>query len=127
MSEPLFLSFEQIRRLHRLSIDRFGGADGIRDSALLESAALHPQQIYFYTEADLFDVAAAYAFHLAQAQACFDGNKRTAVAAALMFLEVNGISTDFDSLPLHAAMIAVAEKQMDKPELAALLRRLCQT
>lgn len=126
MSDPLFLSLAQVERLHRLSIERFGGADGIRDTALFESAVMHPQQVYFYTQADLFEVAAAYAFHIAQAQACFDGNKRTGVAAALLFLEVNGVSTDFDSMPLYEAMIAVAEKQMDKPELAALLRQLCQ-
>lgn len=109
-----------------MSIERFGGADGIRDPALFESAVTHPQQVYFYTQADLFEVAAAYAFHIAQAQARFDGNKRTAVAAALLFLEVNGISTDFDSMTLYEAMIAEAEKQMGKTELAALLRQLCQ-
>ena len=64
------------------------------------------------------------AFHIAQAQAYLDGNKRTAVAAALVFLECNGISTDFDSLPLYEAIIAVAEKRMEKPELADMFRHL---
>ncbi|MEI9999010.1 MAG: hypothetical protein WDO13_07490 [Verrucomicrobiota bacterium] len=66
----------------------------------------------------------AYAFHIAQAQACFDGNKRTAVASAFLFLERNGVSTDFDSMPLYEAMIAIAERRMDKSQLAELLRRL---
>lgn len=126
MSDPAFLTTAQVQRLHRLSIEHFGGAKGIRDPALFESAIMHPQQVYFYTQADLFDVAAAYAFHIAQAQSCFDGNKRTGVAAALLFLEVNDVSTDFDSMPLYDAMISVAEKRIEKGQLAALLRQLCQ-
>jgi len=85
---------------------------------------MHPRNVYFYAQGDLFDVAAAYCFHIAQAQAFIDGNKRTAVAAALTFMDSNGVSTDFDSMPLYEAMIAIAEKQMDKGELAALLRKL---
>ena len=126
MSDPLFLTIAQVTALHRLSIESFGGADGIRDIALFEAAITHPQQVYFYTQADLFDVAAAYAFHIAQAQACFDGNKRTGAAAALLFLDVNGVSTDVDSAPLHEAMLAGAEKKMTKVELADMLRRLCK-
>ncbi len=125
MSDPVFLSLAQVEALHRLSIAHFGGADGIRDTSLFEGAVMHPQQVFFYAQGDLFEVAAAYAFHIAQAQSCFDGNKRTGVAAALLFLEVNGISTDFDSLPLYEAMIAVAEKRMGRSDLAALLRGLC--
>lgn len=126
MSAPVFLTFTQVEALHRLSIERFGGVDGIRDVSLFEGAVTHPPQVYFYTQTDLFEVAAAYAFHIAQAQACFDGNKRTGVAAALLFLDVNGVSTDFDSMPLYEAMIAIAEKKMGKPELADLLRQLCR-
>jgi len=98
---------------------------GVRDRGLFESAIIQPQHTYYYAGGDLFDVAAAYAFHLAEAQACFDGNKRTAVASAFAFLMLNGVSTDFDSMPLHQAMIAVAEKQVDKVELATIFRRLC--
>ena len=86
---------------------------------------MHPRNVYYYAQGDLFDVAAAYCYHIAQAQAFIDGNKRTAVAAGLVFLEINGVSTDFDSMPLYEAMIAIAEKRMDKAELAALLRKLC--
>ncbi len=83
------------------------------------------QYTFHYGSGDLFDVAAAYAFHIAQAQACFDGNKRTAVAAAFLFLELNGIDTDFESVALYDAMIAIAERRMEKPELAQLLRTMC--
>lgn len=85
---------------------------------------MHPRNVYYYAQGDLFDVAAAYCYHIAQAQAFIDGNKRTAVAAALTFMDCNGVSTDFDSMPLYEAMTAIAEKRMDKVKLVALLRQL---
>ncbi|HEY0257174.1 MAG TPA: type II toxin-antitoxin system death-on-curing family toxin [Candidatus Methylacidiphilales bacterium] len=124
MREPVFLSVALVVRLHQKSILRFGGAAGVRDQGLLESAIAQPQHTYYYGNGDLYDIAAAYAYHIAQAQACFDGNKRTGVASALLFLELNGVSTDFDSMPLYEAMIAVAERRMDKTRLAGLLREL---
>ena len=69
-------------------------------------------------------MAAAYAFHLAEAQAFLDGNKRTGIAAALTFLRLNGLTVTRHTNELHAAMIAVAERRFGKAELAALLRRL---
>ena len=71
-----------------------------------------------------FAVAAAYAFHIAQAQAFLDGNKRTAIAAALTFLNLNGIATRGHGDEFYAAMIAIAERRLDKPGLAALFREL---
>lgn len=125
MRTPVFLTQHQIKQLHRQTVSRFGGHQGIRDNALWEAAIHHPLQVYLYTQGDLFDIASAYAYHIAQAQACFDGNKRAGIAAALLFLEVNGITTDFDSLPLYEIMIAIAEKRAQKEDLAGLLRQLC--
>jgi death-on-curing protein len=74
-----------------------------------------------------FAIAAAYAFHLAQNQAYLDGNKRTAIATALAFLAHNGfsrIATETEQLEIYDALIAIAERRMAKPELAALFRRL---
>jgi len=127
VNEPRFLNLEQVGKLHQKAIERFGGSHGVRDAALLESAVQQPRNVYHYGHGDLFDIAAAYCYHIAQAQAYIDGNKRTAVAAALVFLQCNGISTDFDSMPLHGALTAIAEHRMGKPELAALLRRLASS
>lgn len=63
---PAFLDFEQVEALHRFSLEQHGGRDGIRDRAAFESAVMQPRNIWFYGQGDLFDVAAAYAFHLAQ-------------------------------------------------------------
>ena len=124
MNDPVFLSIQQIEELHDKAIRQFGGTDGVRDRATLESAIFHPHNVFFYGKADLYDIAAAYAFHLAEAQAFLDGNKRVAVAAALTFLEANGIRTNKDSLPLYGAMISISQKMMSKLELAALMRQL---
>jgi len=78
-----------------------------------------------YAGGDLFEVAAAYAFHLAESQAFVDGNKRTGMAAALTFLRLNGKTLSRHTDELYAAMIAIAARRMGRPELAALLRRLC--
>jgi death on curing protein len=124
VSEPAFLSFEDVAEIHAEGIAQFGGTLGIRDQGALESAICHPQNVYHYAGGDLFDIAAAYAYHIAEAQAFLDGNKRAAVGAALIFLEGNGVSTDADSMPLYDAMIAVAEKRLSRAGLAEVLRGL---
>lgn len=124
MSEPTFLTLEQVEDLHRRALEQHGGQDGVRDPWALESAVIHPRNVFYYAQGDLFDVAAAYAFHLAESQAFLDGNKRTGIAVALVFLRLNGVTVLRATEELYAAMIAIAEKRMGKPELAALLRRM---
>lgn len=123
-AEPAFLTLEQVELLHRLALERHGGQDGVRDLAGLESAVMHPLNVWFYGQGDLFDVASAYAFHIAQSQAFFDGNKRTGVAAALTFLEGNGVRVPPATAELHAAMIGIAERRLGKVDLANLFREL---
>lgn len=97
----------------------------MRDEHGLLSALDAPLNDYFYGGADLFGVAAAYAYHIAQAQAYVDGNKRTAVASALVFLQLNDVPTeDVDSFPLHEALVAIAERRLDKAGLADRFRDL---
>ena len=110
--------------LHAESLRRFGGTEGIRDPGLDDSALAAAQNVYCYGGGDLFDIAAAYAFHISEAQAFLDGNKRTAVAAMLVFLQANGLTKTPDSQKLCDAMIAIAGKRMDKAGFAQLLRDL---
>lgn len=124
MSDPFFLSVADVEEIHRDAIAQFGGTLGLRDPGTLAAAVFQPQNAYCYGHADRHDIAAAYAFHIAEAQAFLDGNKRAAVGAALVFLEGNGIATDTDSMPVYDAMIGIARKEIGKPELAALLRKL---
>lgn len=121
---PIFLTRRQVERLHDEALIRWGGSEGIGDSGLIDSALASAQNAFWYGHGDEFDIAAAYAFHIAEAQAFVDGNKRTGVAAALTFLELNGRYRRPDEDEFYQAMIAIAEKRMKKVDLAAYLRRL---
>lgn len=122
MSEPLFLSRGDVEAIHHESIQAFGGALGIRDENVLDSALAQPINEFLYRGADLFQIAAAYAYHLAENQPFVDGNKRVALLAALNFLAQNGIFADQPSDDFYDAMIALAEKRLDKAGLAAVFR-----
>ena len=124
MAEPRFLTLAEVLYLHAESLARFGGAAGIREPGMIESALGSAQNAFWYGQGNLFDVAAAYAFHIAESQAFLDGNKRTAASAAIAFLRVNGIAFPKDDGSVYRAMIQIAEKHLDKPGLAAVLRLL---
>jgi death-on-curing protein len=123
VKNPEFLDTETVFKLHSGSLQRFGGADGLRDRGLIESALGSAQNTFYYGNGDLYDIAAAYAFHLAQAQAFLDGNKRTAVITALTFLELNKVAKTPTNIEVYDAMIAIAERLLDKPGLAEIFRR----
>ncbi len=85
---------------------------------------MQPEAAYYYGQGDLAAIAAAYAFHIAQNQPFLDGNKRTALGSALVFLRLNGVApARFDGAVLYDAMIAIAEKRLDKAGLANVFRR----
>lgn len=71
-------------------------------------------------------MTAAYAFHIAENQPFLDGNKRTALVSALVFLDINGFEILDESMRLYDAMIAIANKDMDKYDLAELLKDLSE-
>ena len=124
--EPEFLALDEILEIHDDQIQRYGGDAGIRDRGLLESAIAMPQQSFGgqYLHKDIFEMAAAYAFHLAESQAFVDGNKRTGLATAYVFLSLNGFRLVEQDDRLYEAMIAVGTHRMDKAGLAQLLRAL---
>ncbi len=119
---PFFLTRSQIDQLHDLSLAQYGGQAGVRESGLVDSALASAQNTFHYGGGDLFDIAAAYAFHIAEAQAFNDGNKRTAMGAALIFIELNLGSQTPTEDELYDAMIDIAKKQLTKAGLAELFR-----
>ncbi len=123
MDDPAFLDFKHIEEIHEASLQAYGGISGIRDKGLIESALGSAVNTLYFANGDLFDIAATYAFHLAQAQAFLDGNKRTGIGAALLFLRGNGITKVPSDNELYDAMIAIAERRMDKAGLADLFRK----
>jgi death-on-curing protein len=124
--EPEFLTLDEILEIHDDQIQHYGGDVGIRDRGLLESAVAMPQQSFGgqYLHRDIFEMAAAYAFHVAESQAFVDGNKRTGLAAAYMFLSLNGFHLIEQDDRLYEAMIAVGTRRLDKAGLAQVLREL---
>ena len=124
--EPEFLNLDEILEIHDDQILHYGGDVGIRDRGLLESAIAMPQHSFGgqYLHKDIFEMAAAYAFHVAEGQAFVDGNKRTGLAAAYMFLGLNGFRLIEQDDRLYEAMIAVGTRRMDKAGLAQVLREL---
>jgi len=122
-NDPFFLTREQVDTIHQEQLDAWGGIPGLRNENGLESAIAQPLNAYLYGAGDLYEIAAAYAYHLAESQAYFDGNKRTAMQAALDFLEINGIDTSgLPELAAHEAMIKVATHELDCRGLAELFR-----
>ncbi len=121
--EPRFLTLEAVNVLHHYSLSEHGGLDGARDPGAIESALAAAQNTWLYRGGDLADIGAAYAFHLAEAQAFLDGNKRTAIACAAAFMLLNGCTDRADDLVLYDAMIAISARRMDKLGLAAVLRK----
>ena len=128
MSEPFFLTVEDVEDIHAESLNRFGGSHGVRDRGLLESAVAMPQAGFGgeYLHPTLHDMAAAYAFHIAENQPFVDGNKRAALGAALVFLRLNGTDIDDPDEHLFKAMIDIATGALDKDGLAHLLRQLAE-
>ena len=122
--EPLFLTLEEILEIHRDQIERHGGALGVRDNGLLESAVAAPESWFgsHYLERDVYEMAAAYLFHLVQNPPFIDGNKRAGVATALVFLVINGVETKMTNQALVDMVLAVAQGEMDKQAIAEFFR-----
>jgi death on curing protein len=100
-----------------------GRIAGLRSEDGLESAKAQPQNVFCYGNGDLYEIAGAYAFHLAESQAYPDGNKRTAVQAALDFLEINGVDTSpLPKLATYEAMIRAANHELNRAGLAVFFR-----
>jgi death-on-curing protein len=129
VSEPVFLDLEDVLLIHEEQLPRYGGSPGLRDRGLLESAVATPQASFGgqLAHEDLFAMAAAYAFHVAQNQPFLDGNKRTGLLSAIVFLDLNGIEIADPEGELYDAMIAIAERRRDKAGLANVFRRLGRT
>ena len=110
--------------MHADQIGEHGGLLGLRDQGLLESALAQPEMTFGeqFVHADIFAMAAAYAFHLASNHPFIDGNKRIALAAAATFLAVNGYEITADDEALYQSMIAVASGNLDKDALTDFFR-----
>lgn len=126
MQDIIFLTLSEVVDIHNDQITRYGGSDGVRDINLLSSAIAVPFASFSgaYLHANIYEMAAAYAFHISQNHPFVDGNKRTALASALVFLDMNRVSISDPSSVLYDSMISLASGKMHKAEFAEVLRSL---
>jgi death-on-curing protein len=126
VTDPEFLDLDDVLLIHEEQLEKYGGAAGIRDQGLLESALAQPRATFGgdFLHPDIFAMAAAYAFHIAENQPFVDGNKRTGVLAAVVFLELNGYIVEEPPSRFYEAMMALAERRLDKHGLGAMLREM---
>lgn len=124
MNEPTFLGLDEVLALHADQIRRYGGRAGVRDLELLKSALAMPEQSYEgeYLHSTLFEMAAAYLFHIVRNHPFVDGNKRTGLIAALAFLGLNGLRLEADDEALYELVVGVSGGEAGKADVAVLLR-----
>lgn len=121
---PEFLTVDDVLELHVGQINVYGGSEGLRSSDLLQSAIAQPEATFggHYLHADIFQMAAAYLFHLVQNHPFVDGNKRIGLEAALVFLELNHQAIEVNDQQLVELVLGVAQGQIDKTQIAEFFR-----
>ena len=126
--DPTFLTLSDMLEIHSDQIERYGGDLGVRDMSLLESAIAMPMAGFGgqYFHEGIFEMAAAYLFHIVNNHPFVDGNKRAGAVAAIVFLDLNGKELDCTQDELEEFVLAAARGEKDKPEIANFLRQFCQ-
>jgi death-on-curing protein len=126
-SEPVWIEKADCLAFHSELLARFGGLDGIRDEGLLDSALNRPLQLHHYENPTMFDLAAHYAAGIVRNHPFLDGNKRSGLMAAALFLEINGYA--FRASEEHAVLqtVALAAGEIEAAEYSAWLADNCES
>ena len=125
MNEPEFVTLDEVLGIHADQIRMYGGSLGVRDLKLLRSALAMPETTFDgeFLHPSVFEMAAAYLFHVARNHPFVDGNKRTALMCALVFLGLNGERLQADRDDLYELVDGVAAGTVDKAEVTVFLKR----
>lgn len=128
IGRPRFITTEEALAWHELAIARYGGMRGVRDRGLLDSALAMPRQGTGgeFMHAHPFEMAAAYAYHLARNHPFIDGNKRVALWCCGAFLRMNGWSLDSIGIEAADKILALTAGTLDKAGMAAWLQTVCR-
>ena len=123
---PVFLTLSEVVEIHKNQIECYGGREGIRDIFLLTSAIGILESTFEgqYLHSDIFEMAVAYAYHICMNHPFVDGNKRTGLTAALVFLDFNGIEIEDPEDILYKTVMKVASGKKRKDYLADVLKKL---
>lgn len=122
MSEPKWLDLEAVLAMHDEQLAEHGGASGVRDLGLLESALARPRNAWSYGPDDLAALGALYAAGIMRNHPFVDGNKRTGFVAAYAFLYVNGLEIIAEEAEVVVQCLSLAAREIDEAEFAAWLR-----
>jgi death-on-curing protein len=122
--EPVFLTLDEVVAIHRDQISRFGGSEGAREWGLLKSAIAMPLASFggVYLHCDLYEMAAAYLFHVVQNHPFIDGNKRVGAVTAYVFLAMNGVRLTANQDAYTALVLSVARGETSKSAVADFFR-----
>jgi death-on-curing protein len=118
MNEPEWLDIDIVLDFHAEQLALFGGADGVRDRGLLESALARPRDKFAYGETNIATLAAAYGFGIARNHPFVDGNKRAALAAMIVFLGINKFDLDAPQESATAIVLGMAAGEVTEEVLA---------
>ena len=122
---PKWISKQAVLAFHERLLAEHGGAPGLLDEGLLDAALAGPKNHFAYEQADVFRLAAAYAYGITENRPFTDGNKRVALTAAGVFLELNGFRLDASEQDAFNATLALSSGKMDERQYAAWLRASC--
>ena len=122
MKRWVWLQRDVVIAIHEAQLAEHGGATGLRDAGLLESALARPENLAAYASPDVAELAAVYGYGISRNHAFIDGNKRTGYVAAELFLELNGFSLSADDAACVLTMLAVAAGDITEAEFAAWIR-----
>lgn len=125
MIEPVWIDKVETLAFHDALLSRFGGLSGIRDEGLLESALNRPRQMFHYQQAGIFALATAYAEGIVKNHPFLDGNKRSGLMAAALFLECNGWRFEAPEEEAVLQTLALAASEIPAGEFASWLERSC--
>ncbi len=121
MKEPVWVLREVVFLLHEQSLAQFGGAAGVRDEGLLDSALGKPLNLFAYGKPTIFDLAASYGFGIVKNHPFIDGNKRTGFVVAVTFLELNGQRFVAGEVDATVRVLALAAGEMSEAAFSAWL------
>ncbi|MSO46357.1 MAG: type II toxin-antitoxin system death-on-curing family toxin [Acidobacteria bacterium] len=122
MKRPVWVLRETVLGLHEQLLAAFGGASGIRDEGLLDSALARPENLLVYGKPTLFDLAASYGFGLVKNHPFVDGNKRIGFAVAALFIELNGYRVVASEADVVVRTLGLAAGQVRESDYAAWLK-----
>lgn len=126
MTEPVWIELPDCLAVHDALLARFGGLQGIRDAGLLESALNRPMQLFRYAEPTLVDLASVYAEGIVKNHPFLDGNKRTGLMAAALFLECNGWIFEPSEEEAVLQTVALAAGDIDASAFSQWLAANCK-